>query len=84
MIQKEEKQKKFRGSTMKPNITKNKSKGVKINVDYNDDGIEIGDGSIQLVSYLGVLARTMVPVDYLDWRLVPDELKEKLWDIVQV
>ena len=52
MIQKEEKQKKFRGSTMKPNITKNKSKGVKINVDYNDDGIEIGDGSIQLVSYL--------------------------------
>ena len=69
---------------MKPNITKNKSKGVKINIDYNDDGIEIGDGSIQLVSYLSVLARTMVPVDYLDWRLVPNELKEKLWDIVQV
>ena len=38
---------------MKPNITKNKSKGVKINVDYNDDGIEIGDGSIQLVSLQG-------------------------------
>ena len=67
---------------MKPNITKKKSKGVKINIDYNDDGIEIGDGSIQLVSYLGVLARTMVLVDYLDWRLVPNELKEKLWDII--
>ena len=69
---------------MKPNITKNKSKGVKIIIDYNDGGIEIGDGYIQLVSYLGVLARTMVPVDYLDCRLVPNELKEKLWDIVQV
>ena len=39
---------------------------------------------MQLVSYLGVLTRTMDPVDYLDWRLVPNELKEKLWDIVLV
>ncbi|RVW66353.1 hypothetical protein CK203_065180 [Vitis vinifera] len=43
----------------------------------------VGEGYVQLVSYMGVLARTMVPVYHTDWRVVPMELKEKLWDCVK-
>ena len=47
---------------------------MKIDIQYNDDGEGVGEGYVQLISYLGVLARTMVPA----------ELKEKLWDCVKV
>ena len=61
---KEEKQKitspkRFRGPTIKFEIAK-KSSGVKIDIQYNDDGEGVGEGYVQLVSYLGMLARTMV------------------------
>ena len=57
---------------------------MKIDIQYNDDGEGVGNGYVQLISYLGVLARTMVPVYHIDWRVVPAELKEKLWDYVKV
>ena len=44
----------------------------------------MGEGYVQLISYLVVLARTMVPIYHIDWRVVPAELKEKLWDCVKV
>ncbi|KAL6312401.1 hypothetical protein AAG906_020013 [Vitis piasezkii] len=75
--------KRFRGPTVKPEIAKKRSEGVKIDIQYNDDGEGVGEGYVQLVSYLGVLARTMVPVYHTDWRVVPVELKEKLWDCVK-
>ena len=54
---------KHRGMTTKPEITKNKSKGVKFSVKYNARGTPIGKNSANLTSYLGVLARTMVPIN---------------------
>ena len=57
---------------------------MKIDIQYNDDGERVGEGYVQLVSYLGVLARTMVLVYHTNWRVVPMELKEKLWDCVKV
>ena len=48
------------------------------------DGIFVGDTSVHLTSYLGVLARTMMPIRYKDWRDVPIQLKEKLWDSIEV
>ena len=69
--------KRFRGPTIKFEIAK-KSSGVKIDIQYNDDGEEVGEGYVQLVSYLGVLARTMVPTYHTNWRVVFVELKEKL------
>ena len=52
--------KRFRGPTVKPEIAKKRSEGVKIGIQYNDDGEGVGEGYVQLVSYLGMLARTMV------------------------
>ncbi|KAH7838128.1 hypothetical protein Vadar_022380 [Vaccinium darrowii] len=56
------KKRKGRGSTTLPEITKNRSAGVKIVVEYDDDGNPIGKDGSKFVSYLGVLARTMVPI----------------------
>ena len=76
--------KKPRGMTRKAMIIKNRSKGIKLLIKYNQDGICVGDSSVHLTSYLGVLARTMVPIRYKDWRDVPIPLKDKLWDSIEV
>ena len=70
--------------TRKHMIIKNRSKGVKLSVKYNLDGIFIGESAVHLTSYLGVLARTMVPIRYKTWHVVPKQLKDKLWDSIEV
>ncbi|RVW30053.1 hypothetical protein CK203_113444 [Vitis vinifera] len=74
---------KYRGMTRKHMIIKNRSKGVKLPVKYNLDGIFIGESAVHLTSYLGVLARTMVPIRYKTWHVVPKQLKDKLWDSIE-
>ncbi|KAL6311876.1 hypothetical protein AAG906_021641 [Vitis piasezkii] len=53
-------------------------------VKYNLDGIFIGESTVHLTSYLGILARTMVPIRYQTWHVVPKQLKDKLWDSIEV
>ena len=65
-------------------VIKNRRKEIKLLVKYNQDGICVGDTSVHLISYLGVLARTMVPIRYKDWQDVPIQLKENLWDSIEV
>ena len=77
-------EKRFRCPTLKLEIAKKRTERAKIQIEYNNDGDGVGEGYVQLVSYLGVLARTMVPVYHTDWRVVPIQLKEKLWDCVKV
>ncbi|KAL6327791.1 hypothetical protein AAG906_025619 [Vitis piasezkii] len=38
---------------------------------------KIGESVVHLTSYLGVLARTMVPIRYKTWHVVPKQLKDK-------
>ncbi|XP_028096032.1 uncharacterized protein LOC114295933 [Camellia sinensis] len=75
------KKRKGRGSTTLPGIIKAESSGVQKIIHYNEFGQPIGE--VQYPSYLGVLARTMVPIVYKDWHKVPKELKEKLWSCVE-
>ncbi|KAL6325287.1 hypothetical protein AAG906_023132 [Vitis piasezkii] len=70
--------------TRKSMLIKNRSKGIKLSIKYNLDGIFIGESVVHLTSYLGVLARTMVPITYKTWHVVPKELKDKLWDCIEV
>ena len=65
-------------------IIKNRSKGIKLLIKYNQDDIFIGDTFVHLKSYLGILARTMVHVRYRDSRDIPIQLTEKLWDSIEV
>ncbi|RVW79398.1 hypothetical protein CK203_056088 [Vitis vinifera] len=73
---------KHRGSTLKPEIAKNRSKGIKLKIEYNSLGSHIGENSVELSSYLGTITRTHVPIIIESWRKVPKETKEKLWDLI--
>ena len=73
-----------RGITRKSMIIKNRSKGVKLVIKYNPDGFYVGQVSMHLTSFLGVLARTMVPIRYNSWRDVPIQVKNNLWDTIEV
>ncbi|KAL6319056.1 hypothetical protein AAG906_001529 [Vitis piasezkii] len=77
-------QKKYRGTTRKSMIIRNRNRGIKLVIKYNADGIYVGESSVHLTSYLGVLARTMVPIRYNTWRDVPEQLKDKLWDSIEI
>ena len=73
-----------RGITWKSMLIKNRSKWIKLSIKYNLDGIFIGESVVHLTSYLGVLARTMMPITYKTWHVVPKELKDKLWDYIEL
>ena len=45
-------------------IIKNRSIVIKLVIKYNVDGIYVGQVATHLISYLGVFARTMVPIKY--------------------
>ena len=50
------------GATRKSMIIRNRSKGIKLLIKYNT--VFIGESSLYLTSYLGVLIRTQVPIKY--------------------
>lgn len=58
---------KYRGMTRKAMIIKNRSKGINLLIKYNANGIHVGDASVHLTSYLGLLACIMVPIRYNNW-----------------
>ena len=58
MGSKEEKtpiKRKYKGETRKPMIIRNRSRGIKLLIKYNVDGIFIGESFVHLTSYLGVV-----------------------------
>ena len=61
-----------------------KAQGKKFKVTCNELGVPEGDTRKTLQSYIGMLARTMVPIDIASWLEVDPVLKEKIWLDVQV
>ncbi|KAI3881709.1 hypothetical protein MKW92_031977 [Papaver armeniacum] len=55
------------------------SRGLKKVVEYNELGQPVGLAAAQLSSYMGVLARHMVPIIHEKWSKVPRSLKDKIW-----
>lgn len=60
--------------------------GKFIKITFNDKGQPVGDSAKKLIGYLGVLARKGMeaPLDYNDWRAVPIDNKDLLWNILMV
>ena len=75
---------KYKGTARKSMIIRNRNRGIKLVIKYNANGIYVGESFVHLTSYLGVLARTMVPIRYNTWRDVLEQLKDKLWDSIEV
>lgn len=58
----------------------------RISITTNVLGQPIGPEAPKLTSFLGILARNgnFLPLTYVDWRAVPNESKESLWQEVQL
>lgn len=61
-----------------------KARGKKTKVTFNDWGIADGETRARLQSYIGMLARTTIPIDIASWPNVDPELKSKLWIDIKV
>lgn len=59
--------------------------GERIAVPLNKLGQPIGPESSKLVSFLGTVARNghMAPLTYVQWRHMPDSIKQEMWEHVQ-
>ncbi|KAI5350568.1 hypothetical protein L3X38_003459 [Prunus dulcis] len=73
-----------RGISTKNRVVKRKIQKIKHVVDYNKSGRPHGRASIEMQSYVGVLARTRVPLVDKKWTKLPKDLKEQIWEVVQM
>ncbi|GAY60797.1 hypothetical protein CUMW_204870, partial [Citrus unshiu] len=73
---------KRRKQTKKKHLLK-RSTDDKVIMQYNQYGVPVVDGANDLRSYIGVLVRDNISILYDDWRRVPLEIKDKLWDYLQ-
>lgn len=73
-----------RGVSSLHKVVVKKAQGRRFKITYNQFGDPIGNTRCTLQSYIGHLARTMIPIDVECWPRVDHELKEKLWLDVMV
>ncbi|KAL5728873.1 hypothetical protein ACHQM5_001903 [Ranunculus cassubicifolius] len=52
-------------------------------VEYNTKGQPVGPVAKKFTSFLGIVGRRLVPINYESWSKVPIELKNKLWNHVE-
>ena len=64
--------------------TKAISSGVKLRVEWDEEGEPLGSYSAELKSYIATTTKRIVAITYLDWRFVPKTLKDMVWKEVLV
>ncbi|CAL8996895.1 unnamed protein product [Prunus brigantina] len=65
-------------------VVKRKIQKIKHVVEYNKSGRPHGKAAIEMKSYIGVLARTRIPLVDRKWTQLPKDLKEQIWEAVQM
>ncbi|CAL9020687.1 unnamed protein product [Prunus brigantina] len=73
-----------RGINTMSRVMKRKIQKIKPVVEYNKSGRSHGKAATEMQSYIGVLARTRVPLVDKKWTQLPKDLKEKIWEAVQM
>ncbi|KAL5544883.1 hypothetical protein UlMin_008667 [Ulmus minor] len=63
-----------------PTIIRKKIHGSRSTVTVNRRGQLVSPTTVELQSYVGVLARQSVPITITKWHKVPNELKNKIWE----
>nr|XP_011464800.1 PREDICTED: uncharacterized protein LOC105351605 [Fragaria vesca subsp. vesca] len=64
-------------------VTKRLIRGIQLPIECDDHGTPVGPNAKDMQSYIGVLARTTVPIIFDDWRNVDDEYKDKIWESIE-
>ncbi|KAI5348375.1 hypothetical protein L3X38_001262 [Prunus dulcis] len=73
-----------RGMSTMPRVVKRKLQKVRPIVEYNKMGKGIGQAHIEMQSYIGVLARSRVPLVDKKWSQIPKDVKEHIWEAVDM
>ena len=53
-------------------------------VDYNENGVPIGENVHKLQSFIGFCVHHHIPITHASWKLVPTKLKGKIYNMVEV
>ncbi|KAL9683560.1 hypothetical protein QQ045_015382 [Rhodiola kirilowii] len=61
-------------------IRRHKEDNTKIRVEFNATGYPLRKAGDNWRSYLGAVVHTRVPIDYTDWRKVPQTVKDVMWN----
>ncbi|KAI5335952.1 hypothetical protein L3X38_026086 [Prunus dulcis] len=73
-----------RGINTMSRVVKRKIQKIKPVVEYNKSGRPHGKAAIEMQSYIGVFARTRVPLMDKKWTQLPKDLKKHIWEAVQM
>ncbi|CAL9005254.1 unnamed protein product [Prunus brigantina] len=73
-----------RGMSTMPRVVKRKLQKIKPIVEYNKRGKGIGQAHSEMQSYIGVLARSRVPLVDKKWAEIPKDIKEQIWEAVDM
>ena len=66
-------------------VVKRRSEGCpRPKIQVNRKGQPIGRESTQMMSHLGVLARSKIPISYKSWKNVPAPDKDVIWEEIMV
>ncbi|KAA0048235.1 uncharacterized protein E5676_scaffold265G001650 [Cucumis melo var. makuwa] len=76
-------QKRKRGPIEMKEITRARSEGQKLVIQYNELGQAIGQNATKLKSFIGTTVRFHVPIIYSDWPMVPKEIKDKIFELIE-
>ncbi|BFG31065.1 hypothetical protein CerSpe_173390 [Prunus speciosa] len=80
----DEETKSTRGINTMSRFVKRKIQKIKHVVEYNKSGRPHGKAAIEMQSYIGVLACTRAPLVDKKWTQLPKDLKEQIWEAVQM
>ncbi|KAI5312629.1 hypothetical protein L3X38_041802 [Prunus dulcis] len=73
-----------RGMSTMPLVVKRKLQKLRPIVEYNKRGKGIGQAHSEMQSYIGVLARSRVPLVDKKWSQIPKDVKEQIWEAVDM
>ncbi|VVA35948.1 PREDICTED: PRUPE_6G193600, partial [Prunus dulcis] len=73
-----------RGMSTMPRVVKKKLQKLRPIVEYNKRGKGIGQAHSEMQSYIGVLARSKVPLVDMKWAQIPKDIKEQIWEAVDI
>ncbi|CAL2256472.1 unnamed protein product [Prunus armeniaca] len=73
-----------RGMSTMPRVVKRKLQKIKPVVEYNKRGKGCGPAHTEMQSYIGVLARSRVPLVDKKWVEIPKDIKEQIWEAVDM
>ncbi|KAI5350837.1 hypothetical protein L3X38_003728 [Prunus dulcis] len=73
-----------RGMSTMPRVVKRKLHKLRSIVEYNKRGKGIGQAHSEMQSYIGVLARSRIPLVDMKWAQIPKDIKEQIWEAVDI